>query len=260
MAKVLVVDDEADILELIKVNLELDGHDVLTALGGEEALERVREVHPDLILLDVMMPGVDGWTVLGRIKSETDVDISQIPVLMVTARTAQEDKIRGGIEGAIRYLTKPFSPSALRDEVRDALVGEAEPIRRRQVQRESLEQLARLEKGGGGSSVPSAQPASGQVRPRLTRFEHAPEARVESLEVREARQKATSLSPKQKELLQVLRESRSVSEAAGRLGVSRSNVYASLRRIGRKLGTRSVPELLTLVRAGDLTVDSPPAS
>jgi DNA-binding response OmpR family regulator len=251
MANVLVVDDEADILELIRVNLELDGHRVVTALGGEEALERVRDVHPDLILLDVMMPGVDGWTVLGRIKSETDVDISSIPVLMVTARTAQEDRIKGGIEGAIRYLTKPFSPTDLRDEVREALVGEPEPTRRRKVQRESLEQLARLEKG-----VTTPAPASASPRPKLTRLEHAPEARVESLEVREARQKAAALSPKQKELLRVLRDSRSVSEAAARLDVSRSNVYASLRRIGRKLGTRSVPELLALVRAGDLTVDS----
>jgi DNA-binding response OmpR family regulator len=251
MANVLVVDDEADILELIRVNLELDGHRVVTALGGEEALERVRETHPDLILLDVMMPGVDGWTVLGRIKSETDVDINSIPVLMVTARTAQEDRIKGGIEGAIRYLTKPFSPTDLRDEVRDALVGEPELVKRRKVQRESLEQLARLEKG-----VTTAPPAVAPPRPKLTKLEHAPEARVDSLEVREARQKAAALSEKQKELLQVLRESRSVSEAATRLEVSRSNVYASLRRIGRKLGTRSVPELLALVRAGDLTVDS----
>lgn len=254
MARVLVVDDEADILELIKVNLELDGHDVTTALGGEEALTRVREAHPDLILLDVMMPGVDGWTVLGRIKSETDVDVSRIPVLMVTARTAQEDRIRGGIEGAIRYLTKPFSPSTLRQEVKDALEGEPEPVKRRRVQQESLEQLARLEKGAPVTT------ATAQPRPRLTKLEHAPEARPEPVELREARQKAAALSPKQRELLQVLRDSRSVSEAATTLGVSRSNVYASLRRIGRKLGTRSVPKLLALVRAGDLTVDSAASS
>src|SRR5436190_12715351 len=159
MATVLVVDDEADILELIRVNLELDGHRVLTALGGEEALDRVREEHPDLILLDVMMPGVDGWTVLGKIKNETSLDVSSIPVLMVTARNLPEDRIRGGIEGAIRYLTKPFSPAELRDEVRDALAGEPEPVKRRKVQRESLEQLARIEKGGGGSgSGPTGSP------------------------------------------------------------------------------------------------------
>src|SRR4051812_43476927 len=148
MATVLVVDDEADILELIRVNLELDGHDVMTALGGQQALDQVRDRHPDCILLDVMMPGMDGWTVLGRIKAETDVDISHIPVLMVTARDAEEARIRGGIEGAIRYVTKPFSPSVLRDEVRDALGGDPEPVKRRKVQHESLEHLARIEKGG----------------------------------------------------------------------------------------------------------------
>src|SRR3954468_3386334 len=129
MATVLIVDDEADILELIKVNLELDGHRVLTALGGGEALVRVKEEVPDLILLDVMMPGVDGWHVLGQIKAETYIDVASVPVLMVTARAAQEDRIRGGIEGAIRYITKPFSPSELRDEVRDALDGDPQPIR-----------------------------------------------------------------------------------------------------------------------------------
>src|SRR3954447_16183864 len=131
MATVLIVDDEADILELIKVNLELDGHRVLTALGGGEALVRVKEESPDLILLDVMMPGVDGWTVLGQIKAEADIDVASIPVLMVTARAAQEDRIRGGIEAAIRYIPKPFSPMELRQEVRDALDGDPEPVRRR---------------------------------------------------------------------------------------------------------------------------------
>ena len=255
MATVLIVDDEADILELIKVNLELDGHRVLTALGGGEALVRVKEEVPDLILLDVMMPGVDGWTVLGQIKAEADIDVASIPVLMVTARAAQEDRIRGGIEGAIRYITKPFSPMELRQEVRDALDGDPEPMRRRKVQRESLEQLARVEKGGGSSGGAVA----GTVRPRLTKLEHVPETKPDPLQVREARQRASQLSTKQRELLDVLRESRSVSEAATRLEVSRSNVYASLRRISRKLGTRSVPELLSLVRAGDLIVDSPPA-
>src|SRR5256714_6032901 len=230
MATVLVVDDEADILELIRVNLELDGHHVLTALGGEEALDRVGEAHPDLILLDVMMPGVDGWTVLGKIKNETSLDVSSIPVLMVTARNAPEDRIRGGIEGAIRYVTKPFSPSNLRDEVRDALAGEPEPVKRRKVQRESLEQLARIEKGGSGGGPIISEDS---VRPRLTKLEHVPEAKADSHQVREARQKAGTLSPKQRELLQGLQDSRAVSEAAARLDVSRSNVYASLRRTGR---------------------------
>lgn len=251
MARVLVVDDEADICELVRVNLELDGHEVVTALGGEEALERVAEAPPDLILLDVMMPGMDGWTVLARLK-ESEPAVATIPVLMVTARTAQEDRIRGGIEGAIRYITKPFSPTELRDEVRAALVGEPEPVKRRRVQKESLEQLARLEKGQSAATGPA-------VRPRLTRLEHVPEARTEPPTLREVRQRTAELSPKQQELLQTLRGTRSVSEAAAALGVSRSNVYASLRRIGRKLGTRSVPELLALVRRGELPLDQPTA-
>jgi DNA-binding response OmpR family regulator len=250
MATVLAVDDEADILELIKVNLELDGHTVLTALSGDEALARLHaDEHPDVILLDVMMPGADGWSVLARIKSETDVDISTIPVLMLTARTGQDDRIRGGIEGAIRYLTKPFDPKALRQEVRDAMGGEPEPLRRRKVQQGALEQLARIEKGDTSGS--GAEP-----RPRLTKLEHAPVPKVEPAVVREVRQRSAELSDKQRELLLAIGRAESVSAAADALAVSRSNVYASLRRIGRKLGTRSVPELLDLVRSGQLDLDS----
>jgi DNA-binding response OmpR family regulator len=247
MARILVVDDEADICELVRVNLELDGHEVVTALGGEEALERVAEAPPDLILLDVMMPGMDGWTVLARLK-ESEAAVATIPVLMVTARTAQEDRIRGGIEGAIRYITKPFSPAELRDEVRAALVGEPEPVKRRRVQQASLEQLARLEKGQVAPSGPTP-------RPHLTRLERAPEPKAEPPTLRDVRRRAAELSAKQHKLLRTLQETPSVSEAAAVLGVSRSNVYASLRRIGRKLGTRSVPELLALVRRGELPLD-----
>lgn len=257
MATILVVDDEPDILELIRVNLELDGHKVLTSSGGAEALDRIHQQAPDLILLDVSMPGVDGWMVLSQIKAESDLDVSSIPVLMVTARTAPEDRIRGGIEGALRYLTKPFSPSHLREEVRDALSGEPEPVKRRKVQKEALEMLARAEKGTVAAPAAAEEPK--EARPRLTKLEHRAEPPVEPSNVRTARQNVKQLSDKQQELLATLQHSSSVSEAASRLHVSRSNVYASLRRIGRKLGTRSVPELLALVRAGDVPVDHPPA-
>jgi DNA-binding response OmpR family regulator len=248
MATVLAVDDEADILDLIKVNLELDGHEVVTADSGDAALAWLRGAHADVILLDVMMPGTDGWTVLSQIKAEHDLDIANTPVLMLTARAGQDDRIRGGIEGAIRYLTKPFDPDALRAEVRDALAGAPEPVRRRQVQRESLEDLARVEKGGGGATV-------GAPRPRLTRLEHLPEAKTDRPAVLAARQRTGDLSPKQRELLRAIAASASVSAAADTLDVSRSNVYASLRRIGRKLGTRSVPELLDLVRSDQLDLE-----
>src|SRR5687768_4247054 len=147
MATILVVDDEPDIRTLIQLNLELDGHEVITATNGAEALELIADEVPDVMLLDLMMPEVDGWTVLETIKAAGDLDVNRIPVLMLTANDAVDARVRGGIEGAIRYLTKPFSPATLRDEVKDALAGEEEPAKRRRAQQAALEQLARIEKG-----------------------------------------------------------------------------------------------------------------
>jgi DNA-binding response OmpR family regulator len=244
MATVLVVDDEDDILEIVRVNLELDGHTVLLAGSGAEALELVRRHRPDVVLLDIMMPGMDGWDVLAQLKSDRDLEATTVPVLMLTALTADDDRVRGGIEGAIRYITKPFLPSELCAEVNAVLDGEPEPVRRKQVQRESLAALARMEKG--------AAERDDAVHPHLTRLERVREPNVEPPHIRAVRERMGALSPKQRELLEVLHGSTSVSQAAADLKVSRSNVYASLRRISRKLGTRSVAELLALVREGDL--------
>jgi DNA-binding response OmpR family regulator len=245
MATVLAVDDEPDILEIVKVNLELDGHEVVVAHSGAEALELVRRQPPDLVLLDIMMPGIDGWDVLARLKGDPDLEAATVPVVMLTARTADDDRVRGGIEGAICYLTKPFLPNELCAEVNRALQGEPEPVRRKQVQQESLAELARMEKGASAAR-------DDHVRPHLTRLERAPEPRAEPPHVRAVRERIGTLSPKQRELLEGLHATASVSQAASDLRVSRSNVYASLRRISRKLGTRSVRELLALVREGDL--------
>jgi DNA-binding response OmpR family regulator len=248
VARILVVDDEPDIRALVQLNLELDGHDVVTAANGAEALELVADQVPDVMLLDLMMPEVDGWTVLETIKAASDLDVNQIPVLMLTAYDTSENRVRGGIEGAIRYLTKPFSPTALRDEVKAALEGEPEPDKRRRAQRAALEQLARIEKGA------EAGP-EGEARPRITRLEHRPAAATEPPALVTARERLHALTDKQRELLDALAAAPSVSDAAHGLGVSRSNVYASLRRISRKLGISSVPELLALVRDGTLAGD-----
>ena len=245
MATVLAVDDEPDILEIVKVNLELDGHDVVLARSGAEALELVRRQPPDLVVLDIMMPGIDGWDVLARLKSDPDLKAATVPVVMLTARTADDDRVRGGIEGAICYLTKPFLPNELCDEVNRALEGEPEPVRRKQVQQESLAELARMEKG-------ASAPRADRVHPHLTRLERPPEPPAEPPHMRAVRERIDTLSPKQRELLEKLHATASASQAASDLQVSRSNVYASLRRISRKLGTRSVRELLALVREGDL--------
>ena len=246
MASVLVVDDEPDIRYLVKVNLELDGHTVRTASNGAEALEEIRDGVPDVVLLDVMMPGVDGWKVLESIKAEPDPGIREVPVVMLTAFGGHENEVRGGIEGAIRYLTKPISPEELRKEVREAIAGDPEPVKRRKVQQASLEQLARMERGAAPGDGDNA------VRPRITRLERPPAPAAEPQEIRVARERFQELTPKQRELLETLRDAPSVSAAASELSVSRSNIYASLRRISRKLGTNSVPELLLLVREGTI--------
>ena len=247
MATILVVDDEPDIRQLVQLNLELDGHRVLTAGNGQEALTVLEGEIPDVMLLDLNMPELDGWAVLQRIKDAGDTDVSQIPVLMLTAYDTPDSRVRGGIEGALRYLTKPFSPTALRDEIREALEGDPEPVKRRKAQQAALEQLARMEKG--------ADPAGGSPfvsRPRITRLEHRPSPTPEPKQLTDARAKLQELTDKQRDLLERLATASSVSDAATELGVSRSNVYASLRRISRKLGVASVPDLLVLVRDGSL--------
>src|SRR5258708_11536686 len=99
MALVLAVDDEDDILEIIRVNLELEGHRVVLAHDGHEALAQASQHHPDLVLLDVMMPGMDGWEVLSRLKSDATPEMSDVPVLMLTARAADQDRRRRGVAG-----------------------------------------------------------------------------------------------------------------------------------------------------------------
>ena len=251
MATVLAVDDEEDILTIIRHNLEREGYRVLTAPNGDRALEIVREEQPDVVVLDVMMPGTDGWGVLNRIKAERE-ELATIPVLMLTARAADEDRIRGGIEGAIRYLTKPFSPRDLCSEVAAALEGDPEPVKRRKVQKESLTQLARLEKRSSSPTSRRRTEDGATAAPHVTRLEHVPATESDNYQLRSVRERLDQLSPKQLELLHALEGSDTVSQAASDLGVSRSNVYASLRRISRKLGVRSVPELLAIVRTGEL--------
>jgi two-component system phosphate regulon response regulator PhoB len=111
MAKILVVDDEPDAIELIKFNLKGAGYDVLTASDGDEALKKARSVLPDLIILDVMLPEVDGLEVCKILRR--DQRVSATPVLMLTAKAAEIDRVLGLELGADDYVTKPFSPREL---------------------------------------------------------------------------------------------------------------------------------------------------
>jgi two-component system, OmpR family, alkaline phosphatase synthesis response regulator PhoP len=109
--RVLVVDDEREIRELCRVNLEFEGFEVLEAPGGAEALKLVRQERPDLVFLDLMMPGMDGWDVLKALKE--DDDTATIPVILLTAKTGEDDQMRGWQEGILDYVSKPFNPLSL---------------------------------------------------------------------------------------------------------------------------------------------------
>ena len=118
-ARILVVDDEPAIRLLCRVNLQADGFAVQEAQDGVSAMRIAREWHPELILLDVMMPGEDGFAVAERIRD--DPDLSGTRVMFLTARADIGDNERARGTGAVGHVTKPFNPSSLGDEVRAAL-------------------------------------------------------------------------------------------------------------------------------------------
>jgi phosphate regulon transcriptional regulator PhoB len=114
--RVLVVEDERDVAELIRYNLTREGYDVVVAGSGGDAIKQAREVQPDLVLLDIMVPQVNGWEVCRRLKQ--DAETRAIPVIMVTGRVEEGDKVLGFEMGADDYVTKPFSPRELVARVR----------------------------------------------------------------------------------------------------------------------------------------------
>ena len=107
MKKILIVDDEDDILHFLDLVLREKGYEVATATGGQEALTRAQLERPDLILLDIMMPQMDGWEVLKLLR--VDEETAAIPVAMLSARTEARDRVQGLQEGAVDYICKPFS-------------------------------------------------------------------------------------------------------------------------------------------------------
>jgi OmpR family response regulator RpaB len=132
MTRVLVIDDEAPIRLLCRVNLEAEGMTVLESGDGPSGLETARTAEPDVILLDVMMPGLDGWGVAEALLE--DERTAKIPIIFLTARAEFRDRARGLDIGGVDYITKPFNPVELAPLVRDLLArldrGERDALRR----------------------------------------------------------------------------------------------------------------------------------
>ena len=117
LGRVLVVDDDEVIRQLIAVNLTLEGFDVATAIDGQDCLDKVQAINPDVITLDVMMPRLDGWETAIQLRKSPDT--ARIKVVLITARAQEEDKSRGSQVGADAYLTKPFDPNEMIRVVRE---------------------------------------------------------------------------------------------------------------------------------------------
>ncbi len=117
--KVLVVDDEPDVLALLTLMLKSQGYNVITAVDGQEALEKARKEAPDLILLDVMLPKMDGYKVARMLKF--DENFSHIPIILLTAKIQEKDRQTGLEMGANDYMTKPFDTALLLSKVKETL-------------------------------------------------------------------------------------------------------------------------------------------
>lgn len=119
MKKILIVDDEQDIVESLKFVLEASGYTCYTAFNGEDGLKSAKELMPDLIILDVMMPKINGYKISRLLKY--DNKYKNIPILMITARSQEEDKLIGEETGADEYITKPFELTAVLEKVKQYL-------------------------------------------------------------------------------------------------------------------------------------------
>ena len=139
--RVLVIDDESPIRLLCRVNLEAEGMEVLEAADGPSGLEKARAEIPDVILLDVMMPGLDGWRVAEELLD--DDRTASIPIVFLTARAELRDRARGIDLGGVDYVTKPFNPVELAPLVRD-LIERVERGERDDLRREKLSELRSL--------------------------------------------------------------------------------------------------------------------
>lgn len=120
--KILLVEDEKDLVETVSLRLEAAGYEIIPAYDGREGLEKAKREKPDLIILDLMLPKMDGYKVCGLLKADTRYN--KIPIVMFTARAQESDKKMGQEVGADAYITKPFEPEALLEKINELLRNE----------------------------------------------------------------------------------------------------------------------------------------
>jgi len=117
--RILLVDDEKDLVRAVTFRLELEGYKIIQAFDGQEALEKAKKEKPDLIILDLMLPKINGYKICGLLK--TNSRYRMIPIIMFTARAQEADQRLSKEAGADAYITKPFEPAALLDKIRELL-------------------------------------------------------------------------------------------------------------------------------------------
>ncbi|MEX2503780.1 MAG: response regulator [Egicoccus sp.] len=221
-SRLLVVDDEQDLVRVVRTNLEQAGFGVRTAADGVEALGRLREERPDLLLLDVMMPNLDGWGVLAHLDADGHGDL---PVIMLTALSDEQDVIRAHLSGAVHFLTKPFDLDALLESIRDALQprSEEQVLDRQRQLRGFVQRLAELDAGREAAPGP---------RVSLSRLESPPRPANHD----QGQALVATLTARQRQIAQLFAAGVHARTIAEQLGTSRSNVYATRKRIAVHLG------------------------
>jgi CheY-like chemotaxis protein len=238
---VLVVDDEPALTELIAANLGAAGHRVRTAADGRAGLRAIAERRPDVVVLDVMMPVLDGWGVLEALAEREET--ADLPVVMLTALSSEQDVIRAHLTGAVHYVTKPFEASVLIEVIGSAAAPPSDEQRReRQLQRRRfLARLAELD-AGRSSAGPGVRFSRLESMPRPEPIPELPPADV--------------LTPRQRHIAGLFADGVTARAIAERLGTSRSNIYAARARIARHLDV-APDEVVDAAKRMGLTAEAP---
>ena len=243
-----MVDGPRDRVDEWRPALEAAGYRIVQSAIDDGAAVRMPASSPDAIVLSAPSPDCRAWDFLEALRT-TESELADVPVIVIVGVGALEDGLRGGIEGAVRCLAEPVEAERLVGALDAALAPDAPPVpeQRRRTRQRALEMLAGIESRGAASDD--------DVHPRLvhlTRLEHVPVRSAEPEPLADARRRLPMLTTKQRGLLHLIEAEGGVTAAAARLGTSRGNVYAGLRRIVHRLGVRDTGELLRMVGSGEL--------